>query len=187
MAGIARRAGVAAQTVYFVFHTKAELISAVVDAQVVGEDEPRPPEAQQWWADMLAEPDAAESLRVFVRGAAPIFARAAPIAVVLRAAALTDEEVRRTHEHHENLQKAAFRQVLEGLRSKARLRQGQSLDQLTDAFTALYGDSMYDLLVRERGWRHEQFVDWMCDLVPRVLLDDQQPSGNATPMSSTGT
>ena len=34
---IAKRAKVAPQTVYFVFHTKAELISAVIDAAVMGE------------------------------------------------------------------------------------------------------------------------------------------------------
>ena len=37
---IAERAGVASQTVYFVFHTKAELISAVIDAAVMGEVRP---------------------------------------------------------------------------------------------------------------------------------------------------
>ena len=35
IASVARRAGVATQTVYFVFHTKAELISAVIDAMVM--------------------------------------------------------------------------------------------------------------------------------------------------------
>ena len=34
---IAKRAEVATQTVYFVFNTKAELISAVIDAAVMGE------------------------------------------------------------------------------------------------------------------------------------------------------
>ena len=43
MAAIAQRAGVAVQTVYFVFHTKAELLSRVIDAAVLGPD-PNPPE-----------------------------------------------------------------------------------------------------------------------------------------------
>lgn len=36
IASIARRAKVAAQTVYFVFHTKAALISAVIETAVIG-------------------------------------------------------------------------------------------------------------------------------------------------------
>ena len=73
---IADRAGVAPQTIYFVFHTKAELISAVIDAAVVGHDDGSPPQARPWWQEMLDEPDAAEALKVFVRGASDAFARA---------------------------------------------------------------------------------------------------------------
>src|SRR3954452_11409872 len=57
MAAIARRAGVAEQTVYFVFHTKAELLSTVIDAAVLGPEDPVAPEEAQWYQAMEAEPD----------------------------------------------------------------------------------------------------------------------------------
>lgn len=44
----AERAGVAVQTVFFVFHTKAELLSRVVDAAVLGPREAKPPEETDW-------------------------------------------------------------------------------------------------------------------------------------------
>ncbi len=70
MAAIARRAGVAVQTVYFVFRTKAELIGAVIDVAVLGEQDPTVPQDSGWWEAMEAEPDPAEALRLFVeRGA----------------------------------------------------------------------------------------------------------------------
>src|ERR1700712_1847613 len=47
MAAIAKRANVAVQTVYFVFHTKAELFAAAVDAAVLGAED-RPPLEQTW-------------------------------------------------------------------------------------------------------------------------------------------
>ena len=53
MAAIARRAGVATQTVYFVFHTKAELASGVIDTAVLGPD-PTVPQDSTWWAEMRA-------------------------------------------------------------------------------------------------------------------------------------
>jgi len=177
MAGIAARAGVASQTVYFVFHTKPELISAVIDAAVLGEEDPRPPQAQSWWAEMEAEPDAAEALRVFVRGAGDVFARAAAIAEVLRAAALTDDEVRRTHEYHETLRRNGFGQVLEILAAKGLLRDDRSLDELTDAFMTVYGDSTYNLLATERGWSHDQIMAWLCDILPGMLLSGPAPIG----------
>lgn len=172
MAGIARRAGVASQTVYFVFHTKPELISAVIDTAVMGEDDPQPPQALPWWADMVAEPDAAESLRIFLRGAGDLFARAAAISEVLRAAALTDDEVRQTHDHHEDLRREAFRQILETMEHKAPLKSNHTLDEATDVFMTICGDSTYYLLTSERGWSHERVVEWWCETLPGLLLAD---------------
>ena len=170
MAGIAARAGVASQTVYFVFHTKPELISAAIDSAVLGEEDPRPPQAQPWWAEMVTEPDAAEALRIFIRGAGSVFARASAIAEVLRAAALTDDEVRRTHQYHENLRREGFGQVLEILAGKAPLRGDRSFDELTDAFMTVYGDSTYNLLAAERRWSHAQIMDWLCSVLPGMLF-----------------
>lgn len=177
MAGIAARAGVASQTVYFVFHTKPELISAVIDAAVLGEEDPRPPQAQPWWAEMMGEPGALEALRIFIRGAGGVFARAAAIAEVLRAAALTDDEVRRTHQYHEALRRDGFGQVLAILAAKGPLRAERSFDELTDAFMTVYGDSTYNLLAAERGWSHDQIMAWLCDVLPGMLLASPAPVG----------
>jgi len=176
MAAIAARAGVASQTVYFVFHTKSELISSVIDAAVMGDEDPRPPQAQPWWADMMAEPDAEEALRIFIRGAGGVFARSAAIAEVLRAAALTDDEVRRTHQYHEDLRREGFGQVLAILASKGPLRDDRSFDKLTDAFITVYGDSTYNLLATERGWSHDQIMAWLSDILPGMLLQARTPA-----------
>jgi AcrR family transcriptional regulator len=171
MAAIAKRAGVAVQTVYFVFHTKPELISAVIDSAVLG-DEPTPPEATAWWNAMEAEADPAEALRIFVRGASPLFARAAPISEVLRAAALTDDEVRHTHERHEAMRYAAYRQVVEMLARKGTLRDGLDLESATDVFFTIFGDTVYFQLTTERGWSEQRVVDWLCSTLPTLLLSD---------------
>lgn len=170
MAAIAKRAGVAAQTVYFVFHSKSALISAVIDDAVLGGDDPVPPEESEWWRAMDAEPRPDEALRIFIRGAAPLFARASPISEVLRAAALTDEEVRQTHERHETMRYGAFRQVVQSLAAKGPLRAGLDVDAATDIFLTLCSDTTYHVLITERGWSHEQIVDWLCDALPTLLL-----------------
>lgn len=167
---IAKRAGVAPQTVYFVFHTKAELISAVIDTAVMGEEDPQAPEETPWFAAMLAEPDPAECVRMFVRGAGEVYARASFVGEVLHAAALTDEEVRSTHEHHEELRHTAYRGVVEMLSEKGELRPGLTVDTATDVFMTVYGDGTYTMLRTERGWSHEQVIDWLCDALPDMLL-----------------
>ena len=120
MAAIARGAGVATQTVYFVFHTKAELISAAIDAAVLGEDDPTAPEDTDWWVAMLAAPTGAEALEHFVRGAGSLYARAAGISEVLRAAALTDPDVHAICRHHDQQQVEGFRRVVDAVTRRAR-------------------------------------------------------------------
>lgn len=172
VAAIAKRAKVAPQTVYFVFGNKPSLISAVIDTAVMGEDEPIAPQQMPWFAAMLAEPDAAESLRVFIRGAGEVYQRASRISEVLRAAALTDEEVESTYRRHERLRAVGYRQVAEMLATKGRLREGLSIDTATDILLTVYGDTTYHLLTTEHGWSHEQTIGWLADSLPGLILAD---------------
>ena len=176
IAAIAGRAKVAPQTVYFVFHTKPELLSAVIDTAVMGEEDPVPPQALPWWQEMRDEPDAAEALRTFVRGAGALFARAASISEVLRAAALTDLEVRRVHEMHENLRRIGWGQVLDIVAAKGPLRSDRTYDQVLDIFLVTFGDTAYHQFTVERGWSHDEVITWMCDALPALLL---APGGSA--------
>lgn len=170
MAAIARRAGVAGQTVYFVFHTKAELLSAVIDAAVLGDDPPTVPQDTDWWAAMNNADTAEEVLRQFVRGAGPLLARAAQISEVLRAAALADPEARAIFDRHDQLQVTGYRHVVDLASSKGPLRPGLTPETATDLLLTLCGDSTYVQLTTERGWTHEQATAWLADATPNLLL-----------------
>ena len=170
IASIAARAGVATQTVYFIFHTKAELVSAVIDHQVLGGDSPTVPQHSTWWAAMLAAPSAAVALEEFVRGAAPLLARAAPISDVVRAAALTDEEVHAIHQQHDQLQVNGYREVIDIVTTKGALRDGLTPDTATDVLLTLCGDSLWVQLTTDRGWPPQQVVEWLVATVPTALL-----------------
>lgn len=171
VASIAARAGVATQTVYYVFNTKAALISAAVDLLVMGEEDPVPPQDTEWWRAMVAEDDASRALSHFVRGAAVLFQRASALSEILRAASLTDEEVRRTYEYHERLRAEGFREVVELLSTKGRLRAGLTVDSATDVLLVVFGDSTYHLLTHDRRWSHDDVVTWFDTSLPSLLLD----------------
>lgn len=168
---IAQRAGVAPQTVYFVFHNKVALISAVIDDTVLGQDEPTVPQSSEWWAAARAEPRADEALRIFIRGAGPIFQRTSAISEILRAAALTDDDLLATLELHQNRRYESFREVVEMLAAKGPLKRGLDVEHATDIFMTVYGESTYQLMTGERGWSHERFIDWLCDTLPFLLLE----------------
>ena len=170
IAAIAARAGVATQTVYFVFHTKAELVSAVIADQVLGPDAPTVPEQSTWWAAMAAASTATAALAAFIAGAAPLLARAAPISEVVRAAAATDEEVQAIYQHHDQLQLTAYRQVIDIVTTKGTLRDGLTPDTATDILLTLCGDSLWVQLTTDRGWPPAQLVDWLVTTVPAAIL-----------------
>jgi AcrR family transcriptional regulator len=170
VAAIAKRAGVATQTVYFVFHNKPALISAAIDAAVMGPDAV-PPDETDWWAAMQSALTGHQALGHFVRGAGPLYGRAAAISEVLRAAAMADPECREIWEHHDGMQVAAFRQVIEVVAAKSPLRRGLDTATATDVLITVFGDSTYQLLTEERGWSDAQTVAWMADALPLLLLE----------------
>jgi AcrR family transcriptional regulator len=86
MERIAKRADVAVQTVYFTFHTKDDLLQAVHEWAVLG-DEPTPPAQQPWILAAMEQPDGREGLRRAVAGIAEIEARVAPLIPVYHAVA----------------------------------------------------------------------------------------------------
>ena len=175
IAAIARRAGVAAQTVYFVFHTKSELAGGVIDAAVLGSD-PTAPQDSTWWAGMRDAPTAHLALRAFVTGVAPLLYRAAAVSEVVRAAALTDPDVRTVHDRHDRMQVEGYRQVVDILTAKGPLRAGLTAATATDVLLTLCGDRCYVQLTAERGWSHDRVVEWLVDATWALLL---APPGRA--------
>src|SRR4051794_13867215 len=120
VAAIARRAGVAEQTVYFVFHTKAELLSNVIDAAVLGSNPVRPDESE-WYRAMEGKADAADALVAFIRGVAGVLERAAPLKAIVREAANVDPDVARVLATHERMRKEGYRRVIESVAGKRSL------------------------------------------------------------------
>lgn len=170
MAAIATRAGVAVQTVYFVFHTKAELLSHVIDAAVLGSQDPTAPEDTDRYRSMVTIPDASQALRLFLGGAAEVLARAAPLKAIVRDAARVDPKALRVHKLHELMRYRSYRRVIELVASKGKFRPGIDLDTATDILLTFAGDEVYQALHRDRGWTHERCAEYLSSAVPELLL-----------------
>src|SRR3569833_4731801 len=65
---IADRAGVAVQTIYFVFGNKRVLLKELVDVAIAGDLEPVATMDREWFQEVLAAPTAGSHLRLLVRG-----------------------------------------------------------------------------------------------------------------------
>ena len=160
MAQIAEAAGVAVQTVYFTFHTKAVLLSRAYEVAVGGEEEPLIPDQQPWHAEMRAESEITAALRAFVRGSGQIMRRVTPLYFAARVAAEADPDAFRVMAYNETGRAAGYRGDLELLRAKAEFRPGLSLERATDLLLTFVGMDVYHALVDGRGWSHDEWIDW---------------------------
>jgi AcrR family transcriptional regulator len=167
MDAIAERAGVAVQTLYFTFHTKDELLQAVHDRTVLGDDQ-IPPPLQQWHLDAVTEPDAGQAIYLLVAGISNILARAAPMLPVYDAVA--QDPAGAVHRQAEELRHSGYRDLLAELETKAPLRAGLDREHATDALFVLIGPPIYRSLVIERGWTQTEWIEWTTAVLRRELF-----------------
>lgn len=168
MVDVAERAGVAVQTVYFTFHTKAALLEACDARAVLGDDDPRPPQEQPFWRAMLGAPTGREAVGHFAEGLGAIEQHAARLKGVIRAAT-HDDDVLAILTRSEHLRRAGFREVVEHLATYG-LRDGLDTDQATDVLLTVGDSSVYCSLVHDFGWSHEAYVAWVADSLSAMLL-----------------
>lgn len=157
---IADRAGVAVQTIYFVFRNKRTLLKELADVAVAGDDEPVPTMRRPWFTAAMAAPTAEEHLGAHVTGAVSTAARVSALMDVIRAAAALEPELdelwRAGDRQRYEVQLAAAR----ALTAKPGARPGITAEYAADLLYAILGPEMYLLLVRNRGWSTERFAEW---------------------------
>jgi AcrR family transcriptional regulator len=172
MADIAERAGVAVQTVYFTFHTKAALLESCDERAVMGDDDPLPPQEQPFWRAMLEAPTGRKAVRHFVEGLGAIEMRVAKLKRVI-SAATHDPDAMAILARSEQLRRAGFREAVEHFATAYGLRAGLDIERATDILLTVGDSSVYCSLVHDYGWQPEAFVDWLADSVSDMLLASQ--------------
>jgi AcrR family transcriptional regulator len=167
MGDIADRAGVAVQTVYFTFHTKAELLQACFDFAVLG-PERLPPMEQPFFADLLAARSGRAAIAAFVRGNTAILARSAAIKEVAESAQ-HEPEAAAVVAHGERLRREGLAQVVGLIADRFGLRTRLDVDDATDLLLMLSSSATY-LTLRRYGWSDDKYIKWLTDALARQLL-----------------
>lgn len=185
MNAIADQAGVAVQTLYYTFHTKAALLDEALGAAIVGFDswqEPPPdPEIAEllpwhaWWADFQAAPSSAEALHVFVTHGIEILERVGPLVTAMRGGA-GDPEAAAVVELGEERRLAAYRVAIQTLADKhGGLRPGLDEAAATDILFVLFSADLYQALSTGRGWIPARCTQFFAEMLTAQLLGHQQP------------
>lgn len=186
MAAIARRAGVAEQTLYFTFRNKPAIVNEVLHAAVVGFDRWSPTldvdvrrdhqatarAKFPWFEAFEAEPDPRRALELYVDGTVEIFERAGPLLAAVSGLGLP--ELQPTLAASDALREEASNMIVRALKAKGRgLRRGLAQRRAADIFHVLTSPLLHHQLTGGRGWSAAQARSWLVDVLAEQLLARQ--------------
>ncbi|MFI8308219.1 TetR/AcrR family transcriptional regulator [Streptomyces sp. NPDC085927] len=169
---VADRAGVAVQTVYFVFRNKRALFKDVVDTSIAGDVEPVATMDRDWFRAACAEPTAVGQLRSHVRGVREILGRVAPVMPMIAAAAATDPEIAAQWPTGRDPRYIVQHAAAEVLVSKPDARPDIDTARAADLLYGLLSPELYLVFVRDRGWSPGSWEEWACAALAAQLCTD---------------
>lgn len=182
MEAIAQAAGVAVQTVYFVFHTKGELLIETMSVLAWG-PEPRSQAARGWIQLAFETSGGARQLAIAVDAGAEIYRRAAPLFGALIAASSVDPEVRTAWQGIVDERRAGMSRLIEFMNGRGELREGVSSSYAADVLVGLHRHELFLAFTRECGWSVETYKAWLFATLCRQLLPDEAASAALEPRS----
>ena len=170
MEAIATEARVAVKTVYVAFETKSGLLRALWNHLLrAGRDEV-PVAQQEWYREVIAEPDPERKIAMTARAAVAVKRRIAGVLEVIRSAAPADPDIAALWERIQTDFHANQRVIVESLAAEQALRPGLDVDRATDILWTLNHPNVWHLLVEERGWTPEEFERWFAETVRGTFM-----------------
>ena len=170
LTSVAAEAGVAVQTVYAVFGSKAQLLSALVDVTIAGDDEAVALPDRPFTAEIRAAPTARAKLTRYARHLAEVQARMADVIIALAGAATADPDAARIWRKNLDDRRRGMLIFAADLAATGEIRPGLSHDHIADILWLAMDVRNYDWLVRQRRWSPEQYQHWYVSTVAGALL-----------------
>jgi AcrR family transcriptional regulator len=170
MAAIAAEARVALKTVYVAFETKSGVLRALWNLRLRGERDDAPVAQQQWYREVLEEPDPERQLRLNARNSRMGKLRIAPLLEVIRSAAPVDPDIEALWKRIGTEYHANQRAIVASLNEKQTLNPGLHVERAADILWTLNHPNLWQLLVGERGWTPAQYEQWCGDAACAQLL-----------------
>lgn len=155
------------QTVYFQFRTKNELLRAVHEWTVLG-DEGLTPGMQPWYRAALEAPNASTLLREIVTGTADINARIAPTLPIF--ATLAREPAGQIYRESRRLRREGMEHLVSLLQVRNALRDDLNPRRAADILDFLIGPEAYAQLVINSGWATSDWIAWTARSLDEQIL-----------------
>lgn len=175
MQAVADDAGVAVQTVYFTFHTKGGLLTAIETRAAGGGEEGHDWRERQHLA-LLEEGDARKVTAMWVAGSVVVLKRITAFVELLGASLQMDAESveRRTRERDR-----WFQLLIDRLVALNSLKPDLTPSRSLDLARGLARLETYQEMTQHWGWSDQEWIEWMTGVLARELLDGG-PAENAS-------
>jgi TetR/AcrR family transcriptional regulator, regulator of autoinduction and epiphytic fitness len=170
ISAIAEEAGVAVPTVYASLRSKANILRAVVELTVRGDDEAAPLASRADWQEMECQQDPREQLVQFARLHRQICDREAAVFAQLEAAAGGDPEATQLLAEHDQLRYETQSRLARSLHRRQHLRRGLTAREAADVIWTLASERTFLALVRDRGWKAQKYEGWLAEQLAAALL-----------------
>jgi AcrR family transcriptional regulator len=179
IAQIAAAAGVSTQSVYNMAGGKAELLKAVYDVAVAGDDAPVPMAERPAIQAMLAAPDPRQALALYARLGREIAQRTHRLVTVILAQAATGDAALTEFAAQIEAQRAiGTAATARHLASRFRLRTGLTEQAAADILWTLTAPDIVERLITQRNWPWDTYERWLADTMASSLLP---PDPETTP------
>jgi AcrR family transcriptional regulator len=166
---VARRARVAARTVYVRFGTKAALFKRVVDVAVVGDTEPVDVLGRDWMIEAMTAPTLAGRIAAGAAAGRQIMGRTGALFAVAQQAAAVEPLIAAAWQEGREQTRHAQEVFCTKLADDGLLPPGADLTWLIDTTTVLVAAETYLLVTRMLGWDLDSYEAWVAATLTRLL------------------
>ena len=166
---VARRARVAARTVYVRFGTKAALFKRVVDVAIVGDTEPVDVLGRDWMIEAMTAPTLAGRITAGAAAGRQIMERTGALFAVAQQAAAVEPLIAGYWQEGREQSRHAQRVFWTRLADDGLLPPGTDLAWLVDTASVIAAAETYLLVTRMLGWDLDTYQAWVAATWTRLL------------------
>jgi AcrR family transcriptional regulator len=171
IARLAEAAAVSPQTVYNSIGSKAQVIKALYDVRLAGDDEPVPMRDRPEMLAVRQAPTAAETLRRYVAFSRLLYERVGPLLSALSTSGSADDptlaEFLATIDKERRIGNSV---VVADIDARFGLAAQLDVPRAVDIVWTLTSPQVADLLLRRCGWTIDAWAGWLADTLIHSLL-----------------
>lgn len=169
---IAQEAGVSPETIYAVFGNKRTILTNLIDNAVGGDHQPIPLLQRDGPKAVLQAKDPIRLLNLFAQDISEILERIAPIFEITRFAAKTEPDIADLLKTMLDQRFQNLSVVIQHLKALGSLRKGLNDKQASETIWVITSPEVFRLLIKDRDWNKEHYVNWLSDTLIRLLLSE---------------